>query len=345
VLVDPSDALLAWWDANRRDLPWRAAAGMRPDPYRVWLSEIMLQQTTVATVRPRFAAFLARWPTVEALAAAPEAEVMSAWAGLGYYARARNLIACARKVAEEHGGRFPAAEAALRDLPGVGAYTAAAITAIAFNQRAVVVDTNVERVVARLFALEAPLPAVRPEIRRLADTLTPHRRCGDFAQAMMDLGATVCTPRSPDCGSCPLAPGCAARATGVPETFPRKAPRRTRPGRRGNAYWLEHDGQVLLVRRPGKGLLGGMLALPSGSWSEASPPVADEAPIATKWSEVGTIEHVFTHFTLRLDVFAARSANATADGIWWPIDKLGEAGLPTVFAKAAARGSAWSEGS
>lgn len=344
MLVDPSDALLAWWDENRRVLPWRAEAGRVPDPYHVWLSEIMLQQTTVATVRPRFATFLDRWATVEALAAAPEAEVMSAWAGLGYYARARNLIACARKVAEEHGGRFPASEARLRDLPGLGAYTAAAIAAIAFDERAVVVDTNVERVVARLFALKAPLPGVRPEIRRLADTLTPSRRCGDFAQAMMDLGATICTPRSPDCGSCPLAPGCAARATGFPDAFPKKAARRTRPTRRGNAYWLEHEGEVLLVRRPGKGLLGGMLALPTGSWAEEVPPSMAEAPVAASWSEVGTIEHAFTHFALRLDVFGARSASRPADGIWWPIDNLGEAGLPTVFAKAAARGSAWSRG-
>ena len=297
----------------------------------MWLSEVMLQQTTVAAVRPYFEKFTRRWPTVEALAAAEEAEVMAAWAGLGYYARARNLIACARKVAHEHGGRFPDSEAELRKLPGIGRYTAAAIAAIAFGRRAVVVDANVERVVSRLFAVEAPLPAAREELYRLAATLTPGERAGDFAQAMMDLGSRVCTVRAPDCGACPIADGCEARAAGTPDRFPLKAAKAARPRREGTAWWLERAGEVLLVRRPAKGLLGGMLALPT-----------DSAPCPAAWEEAGTVEHVFTHFALTTRLLCAEAPGAEVEGEWWPVERLGEAGLPTLFAKLATRGAVWS---
>jgi len=329
--VDASQALLRWFAVDKRRLPWRVEGGATPDPYRVWLSEIMLQQTTCAHAAPYFEAFTRRWPTVEALASAADEEVMAAWAGLGYYARARNLIACARHVAGEHGGRFPDTEEGLRKLPGIGRYTAAAIAAIAFGRRAVVVDANVERVVARLFAVETELPAAREEIYRLAGSITPDAGAGDFAQAMMDLGATICTPRSPDCGRCPLASGCAARATGEPQLYPRKAAKAPRPRREGIAYWLEHDGHVLLVRRPAKGLLGGMLALPTDS---------EGAPAEAQWREAGSVDHVFTHFALNMRLLCA-DAEARPSGTWWPIERIGEAGLPTLFARLAARGAEW----
>lgn len=329
--------LLRWYDAHGRTLPWRAPPGAPPpDPYRVWLSEVMLQQTTVAAVRSYFAAFTARWPTVGDLAAAEDGAVMAAWAGLGYYARARNLLACARAVATVHGGRFPDDEAGLRALPGIGAYTAAAIAAIAFGRRAVVVDGNVERVVSRLFAVETPLPASRPELRRLTDAVTPDGRAGDFAQAMMDLGATVCTPRNPACILCPLAAMCAARATGDPARWPVKAAKAARPRRRGTAFWLERDGAVLLHRRPAKGLLGGMLALPTGPWTADDPGLAG-APAGVDWREAGTVAHVFTHFALDLRVVVGEGG---AVGEWWPVDRLAEAGLPTLFARAAERARA-----
>jgi A/G-specific adenine glycosylase len=326
--VDAPNALLSWYAVDKRRLPWRAEAGERPDPYRVWLSEIMLQQTTVAAVRPYFEKFLARWPSVERLAAASEADVMAAWAGLGYYARARNLIACARTVAGGHGGRFPDTEDALRKLPGIGRYTAAAIAAIAFGRRAVVVDANVERVVSRLFAVEEPLPAARQTLYRLAETITPAEAAGDFAQAMMDLGSAICTPRAPNCPRCPLSRQCKARALGTPERFPLKAARAPKPRRTGTAYWLEHDGRVLLVRRPARGLLGGMLALP------------EEAPAAADWTEAGAVDHVFTHFALTMRLLCAE-AEAPGNGIWHQIDRLAEAGLPTLFARLAARGAEW----
>ena len=319
--VDASNALLRWYAVDKRRLPWRALAGEQPDPYRIWLSEIMLQQTTVAHARPYFESFTARWPDVEALAAAPDEDVMSAWAGLGYYARARNLLACARAVAADHGGRFPDSEEALRKLPGIGRYTAAAIASIAFGARAVVVDSNVERVVSRLFAVKTPLPAARNQIYAQADLLTPDAGAGDFAQAMMDLGSAICTPRSPGCGLCPIAQHCAARAEGDAEAYPVKAPKAARPRRRGFAYWLEHDGHVLLVRRPGKGLLGGMLALPSGDWS-ASPDPAQGAPAPAQWREAGAIEHVFTHFALELKLLAAAAPRRDGEGPWWPIVRI-----------------------
>lgn len=339
--VDASNALLAWYAAEKRTLPWRAVGEDTLDPYRVWLSEIMLQQTTVAAVKPYFEAFTTRWPTVEALAAAEDGEVMQAWAGLGYYARARNLLACARAVAGAGGG-FPDEEAELRKLPGIGAYTAAAIAAIAFGRHAVVVDGNVERVVSRLFAVEEALPTARPRIHALTATITPSHDSGDFAQAMMDLGATICTPRRPRCLLCPLAAMCRARAEGRQEAFPVKAPKRARPRRRGYAYWLEHDGHVLLVRRPARGLLGGMLALPTGPWAE-NVYSGDGAPAPAMWRDAGTVEHVFTHFALDLGLLWAAAPERGQDGIWWPIDRIDEAGLPTVFAKAAARGLAWRE--
>jgi A/G-specific adenine glycosylase len=304
---------------NYRRLPWREPpGGLRPDPYRVWLSEIMLQQTTVATVTPRFERFVARWPTVAALAAARDEDILSEWAGLGYYARARNLIACARILAAEG---FPENEAALRTLPGIGAYTAAAIAAIAFGERAAVVDTNVARVAARLHGLQAPEPGA---IRALVDAMTPADRPGDFAQAMMDLGATICTPRQPDCRACPLRQDCAAFASGEPEAFPARKERKVRPTRFGTAYWTERNGCVWLTRRPAKGLLGGMAALPGLEWTEADNRTG---------TAIATVRHVFTHFALELDV-AARG-EPFGKGWWQPLVTLHEAGLPTLFAKAA----------
>ncbi len=329
--------LLAHYDIHARSLPWRAAPGTNAsDPYRVWLSEVMLQQTTVAAVGPYFVAFTQRWPTVEALASAADADVMAAWAGLGYYARARNLLACARAVVRDHGGVFPDTEEALRALPGVGAYTAAAVAAIAFGRRAVVVDANVERVVARLFAIATPIPAARPAIRAAADHVTPDARAGDFAQAMMDLGATICTARAPACGICPLRDDCAAFATADPAAFPVKAPKKAKPHRLGHAWWIERAGRVWLVRRPERGLLGGMRALPSSPWSADPDPVA---PVACDWATLDQpVSHIFTHFALALTVHRTH-LNGPADppgaGEWWPVERLDEAGLPTLFRRAA----------
>ncbi|KKI18555.1 A/G-specific adenine glycosylase [Sphingomonas sp. Ag1] len=333
-----ADKLLDWYDRHRRTLPWRAAPGERPDPYRVWLSEVMLQQTTVATVRPRFEAWVARWPDAASLAAADEAEVMAAWAGLGYYARARNLVRAARAIATDHGGALPDTEEALRALPGLGDYTAAAVAAIAFGRRAVVVDANVERVVARLFRA-----AGKPAVRAAADTVTPDRRAGDFAQAMMDLGSAICTPTRPKCLLCPLARDCAAHAAGEEEAYPVKPAKKPRPARFGTIFWLEReqaDGarEVLLVRRPAKGLLGGMRALPTGPWEDSQPGLSG-APVAADWLMLNqSVAHGFTHFTLELALAVARldAHSASADGEWWPVDELAGAGLPTVFAKAAA---------
>ncbi len=334
MFVDAAKALLAWYDRNARALPWRAPPGApAADPYRVWLSEVMLQQTTVAAVRDYFARFTTRWPTVESLAAAPDEAVMAAWAGLGYYARARNLLACARAVAAT-GGAFPETEPALLKLPGIGRYTAAAIAAIAFGQRAVVVDANVERVVARLFAIETPLPAARPLIYAATDSITPAHRAGDFAQGMMDLGATICTTRAPACAICPLREGCAATRTAEPDRYPVKAAKRPRPRRHGTAFWIEQDGYVLLHTRPPKGLLGGMRALPSGPWQDDDPGL-EQAPVTATWTALGSVDHVFTHFALNLSVLGGTVSNRQAAGEWWPIDRIEEAGLPTLFFKAA----------
>ena len=312
-IPDPT-ALLGWYDRHRRRLPWRAELGRRQDPYRVFLSEIMLQQTTVVTVQPYYAAFLKRWPDVEALAAASLEEVLSAWAGLGYYARARNLHACAKAVVARHGGRFPADEAALLDLPGIGPYTAAAIASIAFDRRAAPVDGNWERVLARLFAVEEPLPKARGKLRALALTLLPDDRYGDFAQAMMDLGATICTPRKPACALCPWRLDCAGHATGEPERYPLKAAKAARPTRRGVAFLaVRADGAVLVRSRPASGLLGGMSEVPSTPWEEggaASP--ASHAPLTAQWRALNApVTHVFSHFALQLDVWRADLPGAT----------------------------------
>lgn len=334
----PAARLLAWYDRHARDLPWRAKPGETPDPYRVWLSEVMLQQTTVAAVAPRFTAWVARWPDVARLAAASDEDIMAAWAGLGYYARARNLVKAARAVVADHGGHFPATEAGLRDLPGLGAYTAAAVAAIAFGERAVVVDANVERVVARLFAIETPLPAARPAIREATDAITPDTRAGDFAQAMMDLGSAICTVKKPQCLLCPIAVDCRARAAGIAEALPAKAPKKKRPYRHGTVFWIERDGQVWLVRRPDKGMLGGMRALPTGPWEDDRPGLAD-APAKGPWVMLNeTVVHGFTHFELELALAKSRGEpDDPALGEWWPIADLGTAGLPTLFARAAVR--------
>ncbi|KKW93570.1 A/G-specific adenine glycosylase [Sphingobium chungbukense] len=330
--------LLAYYDVHARKLPWRAPPGANAaDPYRIWLSEVMLQQTTVAAVGPYFAKFTKRWPDVAALAAEEDAEVMAAWAGLGYYARARNLLACARAVADAHGGTFPDTEEGLRALPGVGAYTAAAVAAIAFGRRAVVVDANVERVVARLFAIATPLPAARPEIRSATDVITPDLRAGDFAQAMMDLGATICTARNPACGICPLRDDCAAVLTADPAAFPIKAAKKAKPHRLGHGWWIERpDGHVWLVRRPDKGMLGGMRALPSSEWNDAPD---GTPPLVARWRRVAEpVAHVFTHFSLALTVHHAhvgQDVTPPGDGEWWPVAEIGRAGLPTLFARAA----------
>ena len=326
-------ALLAWYDAHGRELPWRVKGG-RADPYRVWLSEIMLQQTTVPHATPYFLAFTARWPTVAALAAADDGEVMAAWAGLGYYARARNLLACARAGAA--GGGFPDREAGLRALPGVGAYTAAAVAAIAFDRPATVVDGNVERVVARLHAVETPLPAAKPQLHALAAELAAGERPGDWAQAMMDLGATVCRPRAPDCPACPIAFACAARAGGEPAGYPRRAEKARRPHRHGVAFRLVCADRVALVRRPPRGLLGGMLALPTTPWRSApwgESEWRDLAPAIARWRDAGVVEHVFTHFSLTLAVREAVVATPDPSLIWTPLPDAAAA-TPSVFAKA-----------
>ncbi len=334
----PAD-LLAWYDRHRRALPWRAAPGARPDPYRVWLSEIMLQQTTTATVAPYFRAFVARWPRVEDLAAASLDAVLHAWQGLGYYARARNLHKCARIVATDLGGRFPDTETALGALPGIGPYTAAAVAAIAFGRRATVVDGNVVRVMARVFGVTAPVPAAKARLAALAATLTPATRPGDYAQAVMDLGATVCTPRDPTCPACPWAGACIARAQGIAAELPRRAPKAAKPVRRGIAFWLVRtDGAVLLRRRAYSGLLGGMMEVPSTPWRAAAWTAAAaraHAPAAAPWRRLpGVVRHTFTHFQLELGVLAADIGGAApAPGVWCPPDRLGDHALPTVMKK------------
>ena len=330
-----ASTLLGWYDRHARTLPWRSPPGMpAPEPYRVWLSEVMLQQTTVAAVKPYFARFLDIWPDVGALAAAEESEVMAAWAGLGYYSRARNLHACARAVAGR-GGTFPDTEDELRKLPGLGAYTAAAIAAIAFGRRAVVVDANVERVVARLFAIDEPLPEARKAIREAADRITPDERAGDFAQAMMDLGSSVCTSRDPKCLLCPLSDSCEGRKTGNPASLPVKAPRKAKPLRSGTAWWIEREGRVWLVTRQGTGMLGGMRALPDDGW-HAGGDGSGSAPMDAAQTPLGIVRHTFTHFALELSVVAIEGeAMPDGAGRWWPLEDLDEAGLPTLFAKAA----------
>lgn len=317
--------LLAWYDGAARVLPWRIAPGSddRPDPYRIWLAEVMLQQTTVAAVAGFFARFTERWPTVADLAAAEDADVMAAWAGLGYYARARNLLACARAVVADHGGHFPDTEAALRALPGIGEYTAASVAAIAFGRPAVVVDANVERVVARHRLIETPLPLAKRAIRAALVPLVPAGRPGDFAQALMDLGATVCTPRNPACAICPLAGDCLSRGRPDIERLPVKPAKRGKPHRHGVAWWIEEAGRVWLVRRPAKGMLGSMRALPGGDWSDVPPAE----------SGIARVDHSFTHFDLTLTLVRREASLAAAEGEWWPISELDAAGLPTLYRK------------
>lgn len=340
-MPDPSAAtILEWYDRHARRLPWRipparSRRGVRPDPYHVWLSEVMLQQTTVATVGPYFRDFLARWPRVEDLAAADLDQVLTQWAGLGYYARARNLHKCARRVCDEHGGRFPDTEAGLRELPGIGPYTAAAIAAIAFGRAATPVDGNIERVMARLFAVAAPMPDSKPLLKAYAARLTPDARAGDYAQAVMDLGATICTPRAPACGLCPWRADCRAYAEGLTETLPRRAPKAPRPVRRAVAYWMtRRDGHVLLRRRPETGLLGGMMEVPSGPWEE-TPEFRDNPPVAADWTALpGVVEHGFTHLQLELQVKAARiDGRTTLGGVWIPVEAFGDHALPTLTRK------------
>ena len=331
--------LLAWYDRHARRLPWRSLPGAYADPYRVWLSEIMLQQTTVAAVEPYFEAFTARWPTVESLASAPLDEVLTAWAGLGYYARARNLHACAKALAAL--GHFPDTEDDLLELPGVGAYTAAAVAAIAFGRRAVVVDGNVMRVMARLFAVQDPLPGAKPILTEHAATLTPDLRAGDYAQSVMDLGATICTPKSPACGICPWRDDCEGRRLGLATQLPARSPKAARPTRRGVAFWVTRkDGAVLLRRRPAKGLLGGMMEIPSTPWRTEPWAIDDaiaSAPVTARWTALpGQVDHVFTHFSLELAVVAGAAGKAAAldgDSEWCPVERLDERALPSVMRK------------
>jgi A/G-specific adenine glycosylase len=330
-------ALINWYHAHARVLPWRNPPGQPlPDdadwPYRVWLSEIMLQQTTVEAASPYFAVFTARWPDVAALAAAADADVMQAWAGLGYYARARHLLACARAVVAAHGGQFPADLDALRALPGIGDYTAAAVLAFGFGRDAQPVDGNIERVMARLLALETPLPAARRAIAAALAAAQPPGQAADLAQGLMDLARRICTARNPACLACPIAADCAAHAAGRAGDFPIKPARRARPTRRGTAWWIEADGHVAICTRPPRGLLGGMPALPSCDWRGGGAP-----PLAGVWVPLGRVAHGFTHFDLELAVEGLWLAErpALAGAAWWPRDAVAAGGLPTVFAKAA----------
>ncbi|MGE3623667.1 MAG: A/G-specific adenine glycosylase [Bdellovibrionales bacterium] len=332
-------ALLRWYDRHRRVLPWRALPGIAPDPYAVWLSEIMLQQTTVGTVGPYYQKFLSRWPTVAHLAKAPRGEVLKMWAGLGYYRRAHLLHDCAKRIVKNYGGQFPRTEGELLALPGFGPYTAAAVAAIAFDRRANVVDGNVERVIARVDAIRTPLPQAKPEIRAAAARVLPDARFGDYAQALMDLGATICTPRNPKCGLCPLAQACRARAMGIEEELPRRVKAKTRPVRRAMAFVAVNDkNEIFLRRRPQGGLLGGMMEIPSSEWCQAAAPelsqVMKAAPIPARWHVLpGSIVHVFSHFALEMQVALARAGNMRAGGRWVALQKLDKEALPSVMRK------------
>lgn len=332
-----SDALLAWYDLHARQMPWRIspqdrAAGLAPDPYRIWLSEVMLQQTTVATVKDYFVKFTGLWPTVSELAAAKDADVMAAWAGLGYYARARNLLKCARTVANEHGGQFPNDPDGLQALPGIGPYTSAAISAIAYDLPETVLDGNVERVMSRLHSVETPLPTAKPELMEHAQALTPQKRAGDYAQAVMDLGATICTPKSPACGICPWRDPCSGRASGIAPELPRKLPKKTKPTRRGIAYVLRNTrGDWLLETRPESGLLGGMLGWPGSDWNDDPSP---SPPTQAVWKPAGMeVRHTFTHFHLILDVMTASADIEPKTGEFVPHHDFRPSDLPTVMRK------------
>ncbi len=347
--------LLGWYDRHARVLPWRSTGGNRPDPYHVWLSEVMLQQTTVQAVIPYFVKFVDKWPSVNALAAARDEDLMQAWAGLGYYARARNLLKCARAVVSDHAGQFPDHMEGLKSLPGIGDYTAAAISSIAFNQVATVIDGNVDRVVSRWFAIETPLPDSKPEIRNLAATLfdwPEAERPGDFAQAMMDLGATICTPKSPKCGICPVSESCQARLKGIAAELPRRKPKAAQPRRAGYIYWIiRKNGDVLFETRPDKGLLGGMVGLPTSDWvdwtvgSKKFPLINHSISHISAMNKMHTvavsdnlkIRHTFTHFDLELRGIVIQAGTAaikpTETQFWVPAEKISVLGLPTVFRK------------
>jgi A/G-specific adenine glycosylase len=338
-----SAKLLDWYDRERRHLPWRSAPGEHADPYHVWLSEVMLQQTTVATVKAYFEKFLHLWPTVEALAAAPQDHVLKEWAGLGYYARARNLHACAQKVTDEYGGTFPASEDKLLRLPGIGDYTAAAIAAIAFDIPATVVDGNIERVISRINRINSPLPEAKKPIKLATKTVTPKKRAGDFAQAMMDLGSSLCTPKAPKCLLCPVQSFCQAARAGDMTTYPVKKPKKPKPTRRAVSFWIKHEGHILLERRASKGLLGGMPGLFSTPWEERNGfPATQEwlsaAPFEANWAPLnGQSTHTFTHFHLETLLVAATAPKRLniENGFWHPETEIVHVGLPTVFAKMA----------
>ncbi|WIY26965.1 A/G-specific adenine glycosylase [Parasedimentitalea psychrophila] len=339
--VGLSDQILTWYDVNARPLPWRVspaerAGGVAPDPYRIWLSEVMLQQTTVAAVKDYFHRFTARWPTVQDLAAAEDGAVMGEWAGLGYYARARNLLKCARVIANEQAGVFPTTYDGLLKLPGIGPYTAAAISSIAYDLPETVLDGNVERVMARLYNIDAPLPGSKPQLKTLAAALTPDRRPGDYAQAVMDLGATICSPKSPACGICPWRAPCLARSAGTAQALPRKTPKKPKPTRRGFVYLARAaNGDWLLERRPDKGLLGGMLGWPGSEWCETAAP---EPPFASDWQSLGAeVRHSFTHFHLILQVMVTdlpRQHSPAAGQLRVSVDDFRPSDLPTVMRKA-----------
>jgi A/G-specific adenine glycosylase len=342
--------VLEWWDRHRRTLPWRAGPGQTSDPYLVWLSEVLLQQTTVQAVIPYFERFKALWPRLEDLAAAPLEEVMRAFAGLGYYSRARNLHACAQEVVRR-GGSFPRTEAELRTLPGIGAYTAAAVAAIAFDQPAAPVDGNIARIVTRLHAIEQPIAKARTVIARAAAAQTPPARPGDFAQALMDIGATICTPRNPDCPACPIRFACIASAKGHPQAYPRKAARKLRPHRRGAAFFAQAvDGSILLRTRAPSGLLGGTLELPGTQWSADYAPdaAASGAPFPAPWLLTpGLVEQAFTHFSLALNVYSARVTEklVTRDGCFWiGREEIDGAALSSLMRKAVAHGQRFADG-
>ena len=335
-----SKSLLQWYDLHKRDLPWRREP---ITPYKIWLSEVMLQQTTVVVAARYFDAFLDRWPTIDALAAANLDDVLHCWQGLGYYARARNLHRCAQVLVREHAAQFPTTEAALAKLPGIGAYTSAAIAAIAFDRPAVVVDGNVERVMARMYAVKDPLPGIKPKLKALAAGLTPSERHGDYAQAVMDLAATICTPRRPKCVICPWQHLCVGKTHA--EALPRRLPKKERPTRRAIAYWITNgDGEVLLRRRPESGLLGGMIEVPSGDWREAPMPSENSAhknaPMILSKGRLlpGIVRHTFTHFHLEFHIIAGRALDETLDeGFWCALEKLGDHALPSLMKKVATR--------
>ena len=329
---DLAQLLLRWYDANARVLPWRVKG---QDPYKVWLSEIMLQQTTVAAVKDYYIKFIALWPTVEALAAAPLDDVLKAWAGLGYYARARHLHTCARVIAAQN-GLYPRTIAELQKLPGIGPYTAAAIAAIAYDTPVAAVDGNVDRVVSRYFGIEEALPSSKPRVRELAQGLVPQERAGDFAQAMMDLGATICTPKSPACGNCPWTDDCVAKAKGLQAVLPRKQPKKSVPTRYGQVYWItDNNGRVLVRQRPMKGLLAGMTEFPSQDWNERKEKFQE--PFTGEWKKLrGIVEHTFTHFHLELTVWTAQRKSPALSGRFVEVDQLANEALPSVMRKVVA---------